>query len=187
MLLWIILGVVGFIIVVSIIYIIATYNSFVRMKNNIEESFSAMDIAMKKRYDLIPNLVSTIKGYAKHEKETLTAVIQARNSAIKATNIEEKTKAESALSGTLKTLFALAENYPELKSNTNFSDLQTQLQAIETEIANSRRYYNACVKSLNNKVQVFPSNIIAKWFKIEKQKMFELDSEEERKNIKVEF
>jgi len=157
------------------------------LKNNVEESFSAMDVSMKKRYDLVPNLVETVKGYAKHENKTLEAVIAARNSAMNATTAQEKAKADNMLTGTLKTLFAVAESYPDLKANTNFMDLQNQLKLLEVEIANSRRYYNACVKSLNNKIELFPSNIIARWFKFEKKSMFEVDSPEERKNVKVEF
>jgi len=185
--LWIILGIVGFLIVVFVLYIVSTYNKLIRLKNNVEESFSAMDVSMKKRYDLVPNLVETVKGYAKHENKTLEAVIAARNSAMNATTAQEKAKADNMLTGTLKTLFAVAESYPDLKANTNFMDLQNQLKLLEVEIANSRRYYNACVKSLNNKIELFPSNIIARWFKFEKKSMFEVDSPEERKNVKVEF
>lgn len=185
--LWITLGVVGFLAIVTIIYIVGTRNSLVRMRNNVEESFSAMDISMKKRYDLVPNLVNTIKGATKHENQTLVDVINARNACVSATTKEEKSEAEAELSHTLKNLFALTESYPDLKANANFLDLQAKLESLELEIANSRRFYNANVKEMNNKVEMFPSNIIAKWFKFEKEKMFELDSPEERKNVKVEF
>lgn len=187
MTLWIILGVVAVLIIGIVIYIIATYNSLIRLKNDVEESYSTMDVSMKKRYDLIPNLVNTVKGYVKHEKETFEAVVNARNVAVNANTLEDKQKAENDLNKGLKNLFALAENYPELKANSNFMDLQAQLEKIETEIANSRRFHNACVKSLNNKIELFPSNIISKWFKFEKKNMFEVESIEERKNIKVEF
>lgn len=185
--LWITLGVLAVLIVVIVSWIVATYNSLVKMRNNVEESFSTMDVCMKKRYDLIPNLVATVKGYAKHESETLEKVIVARNSAMSAKTTAEKSQADNVLTGTLKSIFALTENYPQLKADTNFIDLQNQLKTLETEIANSRRYYNANVKTFNNKIQVFPSNLIAKWFKFEKQTMFEVDAPEERKNVKVEF
>ena len=185
--LWITLGVLAFLVIVAIIYVIGTRNSLVRMRNNVEESFSSMDIAMKKRYDLVPNLVNTIKGATKHENETLVQVINARNACVSATTKEERNKADNELSHTLKNLFALTENYPDLKANTNFLDLQAKLETLELEIANSRRFYNANVKALNNKVEMFPSNIVAKWFKFEREKMFEIDSPEERKNVKVEF
>lgn len=185
--LWIALGVIAFLVVVIVGYIIGTRNSLVRMRNNVEESFSSMDIAMKKRYDLVPNLVNTIKGATKHENQTLVEVINARNGCLAATTKEEKNKADNQLSHTLKNLFALSESYPDLKANTNFLDLQAKLETLELEIANSRRFYNANVKELNNKVEMFPSNIIARWFKFEREKMFEVDSPEERKNVKVEF
>ena len=184
---WIALGIVLFLVLVLIIWVIGSYNTLVRLRNNVEESFSAMDVYMKKRYDLIPNIVETVKGYAKHEKETLNAVITARNNAVAISDPKAKAKAENEVSGALRNLFALAENYPDLKANTNFLDLQTQLQTIETEIANSRRYYNANVKTYNTKIEVFPSNIVAGWFKFEKRTLFEVDSPEERKNVKVEF
>lgn len=179
--------VVGAVLLVVGIYWIATRNKLVALKIELDEGFSAMDVSMKKRYDLIPNLVETVKGYAKHEKSTLEAVISARNLAMTATDPEAKNKAEQNLTGTLKTLFALSENYPELQANTNFLDLQTQLKAIETEIANSRRYYNALVTKYNKAVQFFPSNIVAKSMKYKPASMFQLDNIEERKNVKVEF
>ncbi|MBQ3158244.1 MAG: LemA family protein [Clostridia bacterium] len=185
--LWITLGVIGFLVIVAILYVVGTRNSLVKMRNNVEESFSAMDISMKKRYDLVPNLVNTIKGATSHENKTLVEVVNARNACLAASTKEEKSKAEAELSHTLKNLFALTESYPDLKANTNFLDLQAKLETLELEIANSRRYYNANVKELNNKVEMFPSNVVAKWFKFEKEKMFELDNVEERKNVKVEF
>ena len=184
---WIALGIVAFVVLVLIIWIIGGYNSLVRLRNNVEESFSAMDVYMKKRYDLIPNIVETVKGYAKHEKETLNAVITARNNAVAVSDPKAKAKAESEISGALRQLFALAENYPDLKANASFLDLQAQLQTIETEIANSRRYYNANVKTYNTKIEVFPSNIVAGWFNFKKRDLFEIENKEERKNVKVEF
>ena len=157
------------------------------MKNQVEEAWSTTDVQLKKRYDLIPNLVETVKGYAKHESGTLEAVIKARNIAISAKTTDEKINAENALSGTLKSLFKLKEAYPELKANQNFIDLQNQLRNIEDEIASARRYYNAVVREFNTRLEIFPSNIVARRIRLEKQKYFELDSEEERKNVKVQF
>lgn len=146
-----------------------------------------MDVYLKKRYDLIPNLVETVKGYAKHESETLEKVVAARNMAQSAGTIEEKIEGEKNLTGTLKTLFAVAESYPDLKANTNFLDLQEQLKSVENDIANARKYYNGVVKQFNNKCEMFPSNILAGIFHFTRKPMFEVDAEEERKNVKVEF
>lgn len=181
--LWIILGVL----VLFGLIVWAIHTSLVKLRNNADEAFSTMDVCMKKRYDLIPNLVETVKGYAKHEQETLEKVIAARNMAYSANTTEGKQEAEKNLASSLKSVFALAESYPDLKANTNFIDLQEQLKSIETEIANSRRYYNACVKTLNTKLEIFPSNIIGKWFHFEKKELFVVDSAEERKNVKVSF
>lgn len=186
----IVVGVVVLLLIIAIIAIISwfigTYNALIKLKNLVEEGWSTIDVQLKKRYDLIPNLVETVKGYAKHEGETLEKVIAARNLAMTATG-DAKMAAENALTGTLKSLFALQEQYPELKANTNFMDLQNQLKLIENEIASARRYYNGTVKELNNKIEMFPSNIVAGFMKMEKRKFFELDSEEERKNVKVQF
>lgn len=185
--LWIALGVIGGIILLTILYVISVYNRLIRLRNSTDEAYSTMDVYMKKRYDLIPNLVATVKGYTKHESETLEKVIKARNQALSAASPEELAKSENMLSGTLKSLFALAESYPELKANTNFMDLQSQLQTLEGEIAQSRKYYNACVREYNNAIQVFPSNLVAKRFGFKTKASFEVDSPEERKNVKVEF
>ncbi|WP_133964430.1 LemA family protein [Eubacterium limosum] len=183
---------IAIIIIIAIIVILAlvvmgSYNSLVKTKNQAEEAFSTMDVYMKKRYDLIPNLVETVKGYASHESQTLEKVTAARNAAMTASSIDEKLKNENALTGTLKSLFAVAESYPDLKANTNFMDLQRQLQTIEEDIANSRKYYNASVKNLNNKIEMFPSSIIAGMFHFEKKPYFEVSSQEERENVKVQF
>ena len=175
------------IIVLIIIYAFALYNSFVKLNNKVKEAFSTMDVYLKKRYDLIPNLVETVKGYAKHESETLEKVVAARNMAQSAGTIEEKIEGEKNLTGTLKTLFAVAESYPDLKANTNFLDLQEQLKSVENDIANARKYYNGVVKQFNNKCEMFPSNILAGIFHFTRKPMFEVDAEEERKNVKVEF
>lgn len=184
---WIVIAVVALLIVSIVVWFIYCHNAFVRLKNNIEEAYSTMDICMKKRYDLIPNVVETVKGYAKHEKETLSAVIAARNMAVNANSAQEKSQAETTLNTSIKSLMAVAEQYPVLKADANFTSLQNQLTSLEVEIANSRRYYNACVKTFNNKVLMFPSNIVARKYNFEKQPLFEVDSPEERKNVKVEF
>ena len=183
MLIWIIIA----IIIVLAIAFVGMYNSFIKLKNSCEEAFSTMDVYMKKRFDLIPNLVETVKGYAAHEKETLEKVMAARNGIQSAATVEEKMAQENVLTGTLKSLFAVAEAYPDLKANTNFLDLQNQLQSVEEDIANSRKYYNAVVKQFNTKCEMFPSNIIASMFHFERKPMFEVDSAEERKNVEVNF
>ena len=175
------------IIVVLIIIFVVMYNGFIRLKNNCDKAFATMDVYLKKRYDLIPNLVETVKGYAAHEKETLERVVAARNMAQGASTPEEKAAGESMLQGTLKSLFAVAESYPDLKANQNFMDLQGQLKAVEEDIANSRKYYNAVVKQFNTKCEVFPSNLIAGIFHFEKKPMFEVEAQEERQNVKVSF
>lgn len=186
--LWIILGVILFLILAIVIWAIGTFNALVRMRNNVEEAFSTMDVYMKKRYDLVPNLVATVKGYAKHESETLEKVISARNMALNATTVEEKAEGEQALTSSLRELRNIVfEKYPDLKANTNFLDLQNQLKNIEGEIANSRKYYNACVKTYNVKIEVFPSSIIANMKKFEKKVLFTVEDPEERKAVKVEF
>ena len=173
-------------IVILVAAIIGMYNTLVRLRNTVEEAWSTIDVQLKKRYDLIPNLVETVKGYAKHEGETLEKVIAARNLAMTSSG-DAKMAAENALTGTLKSLFALQERYPDLKANTNFMDLQNQLKMIENEIASARRYYNGTVKTFNTKIEVFPSNLIANMMKLTKRPYFELDSEEERKAVSVKF
>lgn len=179
-------GAVALVVIILLAVWISLRNKLMRLKNQVEEAWSTIDVQLKKRYDLIPNLVETVKGYAKHESETLEAVIRARNAAMTATR-DTKTQAESELSGTLKSLFKLQESYPQLKANSNFMDLQNQLRDIEDEISSARRYYNAVVREFNTKIDVFPSNVVARSMRLQKQKYFELDSEEERKNVKVQF
>jgi LemA protein len=183
----IILIVILVIIIIAVLWGVAAYNGFVRLCNMVEEAFSTMDVYLKKRYDLIPNLVETVKGYAAHEAGTLEKVVQARNLAAGARTIEDKIQGENMLQGTLKSLFAIAESYPELKANTNFLDLQAQLQRIEDEIANSRKYYNAVVKEFNIKTEAFPSNLIAGIFGFTHRTMFEVNDEAEREAVKVKF
>lgn len=182
----ILLVLVGIVVIVAL-WFVSGYNNFIKMKNAVEEAFSTMDVYLKKRYDLIPNLVETVKGYATHESGTFEKVVQARNMAQNATTIEDKIKGENMLTGTLKTLFAIAEAYPDLKANENFMDLQRQLQKLEEDIANARKYYNAVVREFNTQVESFPSNIIAGIFKFVRKPMFEVNEESERENVKVQF
>lgn len=182
-----VVGVVLLLVLAVVFYVIVVYNALVRLRNNAEEGFSTMDVYMKKRYDVIPNLVETVKGYAKHEAKTLEGVMQARYSCMSANSPEERAKNENMLSGTLKSLFAVTENYPQLQANENFLSLQANLRNLEDEIANSRKYYNGCVKLFNNKIEVFPSNLVAKRFKFEKKVLFEVTNQEERVAPKVQF
>lgn len=175
------------VIVIAVIWIISAYNGFIRLRNITEEAFATMDVYLKKRYDLIPNLVETVKGYAAHEKTTLEKVVQARNIAAGAKTIEGKIEGENMLQNTLRSLFAIAEAYPDLKANQNFLDLQKQLQRIEEDIANSRKYYNAVVKEFNIKTESFPTNIIAGIFNFTRRTMFEVKDEAERETVKVQF
>jgi LemA protein len=182
MTLWIILGIVA----VLAIFIVQVYNSLIQLKNKVDEGWADIDTQLKRRYDLIPNMVETVKGYAKHESKTLEAVIQARNVAMNANTPEAKVQAENALTGTLKSLFALAESYPDLKANQNFLDLQATLKEIEEKLQLSRRYYNATVRDFNTKIEIFPNNIVAGMFKFDRRKFFEI-AEEQRENVKVSF
>ncbi|MDE6274074.1 MAG: LemA family protein [Clostridiales bacterium] len=182
----IIVGCVAAVLLILLIVYISLYNKLQRLKNLTEEGWATIDVQLKKRYDLIPNLVETVKGYVKHESETLEKVISARNAAMTATG-EAKLAAENTLTGTLKSLFALQEAYPQLKANANFIDLQNQLSGIETELASARRYYNATVKELNTKIDVFPSNLVARRMRLEKRTYFELDSAAERVAPSVKF
>ncbi len=176
----------GILILLVLIFVVL-YNGFIRLKNDCDEAFATMDVYLKKRYDLIPNLVETVKGYAAHESQTLEKVVAARNAAQSAATPETKIAGENALQGTLKSLFAVAESYPDLKANENFQNLSNQLKAVEEDIANARKYYNAVVKQFNTKCEVFPSNLIASMFRFEKKPMFEVSAAEERENVKVSF
>lgn len=183
---YILIGIVVLIVLI-LLWFMTKYNSFVKLRLNVEEAYSTMDVYLKKRFDLIPNLVETVKGYAAHESETLEKVIQARSNITSATSIENKLEAENQLTSTLRSLFALSESYPDLKANTNFLDLQSSLKNIEDEIAMSRKYYNGNVKQFNGAILVFPSSIVANMFNFTKQPMFEVSSNEERENVKVNF
>ena len=175
------------IIVLAVIWFISSYNGFVTLRNKTEEAFSAMDVSLKKRYDLIPNYVETVKGYAKHESETLEKVVNARNMAMTASTPEEKIKNDNLLTGSLRSLCAIAEGYPELKANTNFAELQRQLSDIEEEIAGARRYYNGVVNKFNTKTEVFPGNLIAGIFGFRRKPLYEVRDIQERENVKISF
>jgi len=181
-LLWVILGVV----VVAIFWLIGVYNGLIRLRNRTDEAWSDIDVQLKRRYDLIPNLVETVKGYAKHEKELFENVTQARTRAMGAKGVEEKGKAENMLSGTLKTLFAVAENYPDLKANENFLKLQDELADTENKIQAARRFYNGNVRDFNTKIQIFPNNLIASMLGFKKYDFFEIE-EGEKEPVKVQF
>jgi LemA protein len=176
----------GGIIVLLVIYVIATYNGFVILKARIQEALSGIDIQLKRRMELIPNLVSTVKGYTKHEKTTLENLTKARTSLMKAGSLQKKAEANNMLSDALKSLFAVAENYPDLKASTNFQELQRQLEDTEDKIAYSRQFYNSNVLSYNTRVRMFPSSILANMFGFREFEFFEA-RESERKSVKVEF
>lgn len=183
----VVVAVVVILLIICISWWISARNNFVKLQNMCEEAFATIDVYLKKRYDLIPNLVETVKGYAKHESETLTKVIEARNTASNAATPVEKIEANAQLSQAIKNFNVVMEKYPELKANTNFMDLSSQLKSIEGELANARKYYNANVKTFNTAIKLFPGSIIANRMGMEKQPYFELDSAEERKNVKVSF
>lgn len=174
------------ILLILVLYIVGQYNNFVVLKTRIQEALSGIDVQLKRRADLITNLVETVKGYAKHEKEVFENVTKARSNLIKAETLEEKAKANNELTGALKTLFAVAEAYPQLQASENFKDLQRQLEDTEDKVAYSRQFYNANVLDFNTKVQMFPSNIIANVFGFKPFEFF-VANEEERKKVEVKF
>jgi LemA protein len=174
-------------IVLFFLYGISSYNKLVRLKNLVQEGWSTIDVMLKKRHDLIPNLVETVKGYATHEKETLENVIKARNTAASANNVQDKEAAEKNLSQAMMNLMVVAEQYPDLKANSNFQQLQFELSNIESDIEKSRRYYNGTVRENNTAVESFPSNIIANMYKFEKANFFELENPAERAVPQVKF
>ncbi|MFN3480941.1 MAG: LemA family protein [Thermodesulfovibrionales bacterium] len=171
----------------AVVAVILIYNRFIKLRNTVRSSWSDIDVQLKKRYDLVPNLVETVKGYARHERSVFEKVTEARSLAMKATSPLEKAKAEDVLRETLKSLFAVAEAYPDLKANANFVQLQSQLKELEDNIEYARRYYNAVVRDYNILTESFPSNLIASSFGFVKEEFFELESEAERKPVKVEF
>ncbi len=172
------------------LYLVMAYNKLVALKNQVLEAWSGIEVQLKKRYDLIPNIVNTVKGYAAHEKETLEKVIQARNAAMTSSqqgDIAGQIQAENALTGSLRSLFAVAESYPDLKANANFLSLQETLSEIEEALSNARRYYNALVRDNNTYIESFPSNIIANMFSFKTFSYFEIENETERNVPEVKF
>jgi len=171
-----------------VLWAVGAYNALVRRRNHVDESWADIETELKRRYNLIPNLVETVKGYAKHESETLESVIAARNAAASPhSSPEAQAKDENILSGALRQLFAVAEAYPDLKANTNFLELQQELANTEDRIQRSRRFYNANVRDLNTRIEVFPSNVIAGMFGFDKREYFEIEDEAQREAPKVDF
>ena len=178
---------VGFIVLV-VLFVIVIYNKLVRLRNTVQSSWSDIDVQLKKRYDLVPNLVETVKGYAAHERSVFEKVSEARSMAMQASSPPEKAKAENMFRDALKSLLAVAEAYPELKANANFMQLQAQLKELEDNIEYARKHYNAVVRDLNILIESFPSNIVASSFTFKKEEFFELESPEvEKKPVKVSF
>ncbi len=180
---WMILIIV---LVLIVLWAISVYNSLIALRNRVKDQWAQIDVQLKRRFDLIPNLVETVKGYTKHESETLEAVIKARNTYVSATVPEEQMKADGELTKAISKLFALTESYPDLKANTNFQALQQELTETESKIAAARQFYNDTVMVYNNKVSMVPSNIIASLFKFNKEAFFEAN-ETERQNVQVKF
>jgi LemA protein len=175
------------VIALTLFYFVGIYNKFVRKRSMMDEGWSGIDVQLKKRYDLIPNLVETVKGYAKHEQETLNQVIKARNNALNAEGVKEHNQAEKELSGALANIFALSEAYPDLKANTNFIQLQDQLSAVEGDVEKARRYYNATVRENNIMVESFPSNIIAGMMGYHQTEFFEIEDSSQRAAPQIKF
>lgn len=184
--LYIIIGIVVLVILGILVFVITTYNSLVSLRNRVKDQWAQIDVVLKKRADLIPNLVETVKGYAKHESETLEAVVEARNKVVSAKNPEEEIKANNELSAGLSRLLVVVEQYPELKANENFKDLQTNLKTCEDDISHARQFYNDMVLTYKNKIEMFPSNIIAGMFGFRPESFFEA-SEAERETPEVKF
>ena len=181
--LWVIIGIITFI----ILWFIFSYNSFVRLRNRADNAWSQIDVQLKRRFDLIPNLVEAVKGYMKHEKATFKEITEARTAFLKATGPLDKAKAEGMLSGALKSIFAVAENYPKLEASQNFMQLQEELSGTESKLAYARQFYNDSIQSWNEKLQSFPSNLIAGMFGYKQREFFKTESEAERKAVKVSF
>lgn len=180
---WIILAIV----VIIIIAIIAIYNSLVTMRQRVKNAWSQIDVQLQRRFDLIPNLVETVKGYMEHEADVLTKVTDLRSSWANAKSVDEKAKLDNQLSESLKTIMAVAENYPDLKANQNFSELQTELTNTENKISYSRQFYNDTVTRYNTKLEMFPSNVIASVFNFKAEELFEVADAAARQNVKVDF
>lgn len=180
---WIVIAIVA----VIIIYVIATYNNLVTRRQRVDNSWSQIDVQLQRRFDLIPNLVETVKGYMTHESDTFAKITELRTSWANSSSVSEKANIDNELSGTLKTIMAVSENYPELKANTNFIELQAELSATEDKISYSRQFYNDAATMYNTKLQMFPSNIVASLFHFTARDLFEAESPEARKSVKVDF
>ena len=172
---------------IMLLYLVVAYNGLVKIRNAVQEAWAQIDVQLKRRYDLIPNLVETVKGYAGHEKETLEAVVKARQVGIDASGIKDQAMAENMITGALKSLFALSEAYPDLKANQNFLGLQEELSSTENKIGFARQYYNTQVRAMNTRVEMFPTNIIAGMFNFKRAEFFELEEEAEREVPQVKF
>ena len=175
------------VIAVLFIWVISVYNSLVRSKLKVDNAWSQIDVQLQRRFDLIPNFVETVKGYMKHESETFEKIAALRTSWANSSSVGEKAKLDGELSGALKTIMAISENYPELKANTNFSELSEELRNTENKISFSRQFYNDSVTMYNTKLELFPSNIIAGMFNFKARELFAAESDEARKNVKVDF
>ncbi len=174
-------------VVLAVLILAGMYNSLVQLRVRADSAWSDIDVQLKRRHDLIPNLVETVKGYAAHEKGTFENIAKFRSQAMQATTPADKAQAENQLSGALKSLFAVAENYPQLKASEQFTELQTSLNSIEDNIQNARRYYNAVIRDYNTRVQSFPVNIIAGMFGFQTRQFFEVEAPEDRQNVQVKF
>ncbi len=175
------------VVVLVILWVISGYNKLVRLRNKVEEAFSTMDVYLKKRYDLIPNLVETIKGYTKHESTTLENVVAARNLAVSAKGMDERIAGEQKVQAMMGPLYAISESYPELKADVHYSELMSQLKGIEGEITNARKFYNAITLNFNNAIEVFPRNILAGLFHFSRKPLYEIPDAAQRENVKVQF
>ena len=175
------------IVILIVLWIIGAYNGLVKSRQKVKNSWSQIEVQLQRRFDLIPNLVETVKGYMGHESGVLEKVTALRTSWANTTDVSEKVKLDNELSGTLKTIMAVSENYPDLKANQNFADLQNTLKETENKISFSRQFYNDSVTMYNTKLETFPSNIIANSFGFKAEALFNVESEEARKNIKVDF
>ena len=179
--------VIALIIIVIVLAAIVMYNGLVQSRNKVKNAWSQIDVQLQRRFDLIPNLVEAVKGYMAHENETLTRVTELRTSWANATTINEKAELDNQLSGALKTIMAVSENYPELKANQNFSELQEELRSTENKISYARQFYNDSVTMYNTKLEVVPTNLVAAMFSFKPEELFKTDSEEARQNVKVDF
>lgn len=175
------------VVAIIVLFVINTYNTLVGLRNKVKDQWAQIDVQLKRRFDLIPNLVETVKGYAKHESSTLEAVVKARNTYLSASTPEAQMKADGELTQAITKLFALSEAYPELKANENFKQLQSELTSTEDKISYARQFYNDSVMTYNNKVQMFPTNIIANIFNFKESKFFEIENEKDKETPKVSF